>query len=88
MAKARPSAMVRAWRDFTSVWVWDLPSREKAQVLEKVDCGNSLREVTETVHRMIEENEPLREAPVFDVWGKGRIARRTVGLFEDEGECT
>jgi len=84
MAKARPSAMVRAWRDFTSVWVWDLPSPEKGHVLEKVDCGNSLGKVTETVQRMIEENEPLRDNPVFDVWGKGRFTRHTMGLFEDE----
>jgi len=88
MAKARPSAMIRAWRDFTSVWVWDLPSPKKGQVLEKVDCGNSLRKVTETVHRMIEENEPLRGDPVFDVWAKGRSAWHTMGVFEDEGDCT
>lgn len=88
MAKLGRSSELRAWRDVTTVWVWDLPSLYKGQVLQRVDCGNSVSRVSEAVQTMIEENKPLRETPFFEVWSKGRFGRFTLGVFEDGGDCT
>jgi len=87
MATKWPSS-TWGWANQVTVWVWNLPSGNRGDVLEVVDCGNSLRRAVEAVRQQIEEAEPIRENPAFDVWNEGRIAAswRTLGVFSDERE--
>jgi len=78
-------SVVRQW---TFRWVpWRyLPSAKKGEILERVNCGGSLKRTFAQVYRMIREEPGIGDGAIFCVWaGVGRSWFRGswFGAFDD-----